>query len=146
MSTWIEEGIAALEVMKAEIDGALGTLRKLKDGHATPPATTTTRAQAATATATAEEDEDEDDEQAAPDTVLRSKDILRGSNEIVQARDSALLERLARSPASIRDLIAALPPEANRNQEQRENDCRNALTRLKAKGKVKFLGDLWLLA
>lgn len=82
---------------------------------------------------------------AAAGTGEARAESLASSPDIAQARDRAVLQRLAHSPASMDALIACLPDEGL-SAAAREQACRSALTRLRVKGKVKIVADGWAAA
>lgn len=66
--------------------------------------------------------------------------------ELLSARDAAILSRLRGGPASKAHLVDALPLEPGKDEQQRYNDCANALTRLRREGRIVPSPDGWLLA
>ena len=147
MSTWIEEGIAALEVMKAEIDGALATLHKLKDGPAsvrTPVAPKRAAVQTApriprqTSTAT-KVVWDVHPPEATPSRATSMA-------EVVAERDAAILAHLKHGESTRAELVKIIPVVKDQAPDQRAAACGNAIMRLKAKRKIRQTDTGWALA
>jgi hypothetical protein len=72
---------------------------------------------------------------------------LAPTADVVQLRDRAILDRLARGPAGFDVLIACLPAEPQLSSlSLRESACQRSLTRLTAKQKIKVVQEGYALA
>lgn len=76
---------------------------------------------------------------ATPATRATQKPGTRSS--AVEARDAAIRERLKQGPADTAELRATLPPELGETSDNRETNCRNALSRMRLRGEIQFTTD-----
>jgi hypothetical protein len=64
---------------------------------------------------------------------------------VIEARDFAIRKRLNESPATLAQILQAMPLEADLTDAQRGEACRRALRRLVIKKVIYDVGDTWRL-
>lgn len=146
MSTWIDEGIAAMEIMKGDIDNALATLRKLQGGQPAPPAALP-RPLGARPTAPRKPREKVNGKANgnghAPAAVMTRE---TRQDAIVAERDATILAHLKHGEATRGELVKIIPVVPGQTDDQRAQNCGNAIMRLKAKKKIQQTDTGWALA
>lgn len=72
--------------------------------------------------------------------------VRPASEDVVKARDAAILERLRIGPATTAALITVMPDEPGFSPEDREAACHSALIRLRVKKRIRSVVDGWATA
>lgn len=72
--------------------------------------------------------------------------VRPASEDVVKARDAAILGRLRISPATEAALVTVLPEEPGQTMGDRQAACRSALIRLRVKGLARSVEDGWAIA
>lgn len=63
--------------------------------------------------------------------------VRPASEDVVKARDAALVARLRIGPASLEQLVTAMPTEDGQGDEDRRVGCSSALVRLRVKKLIR---------